>query len=84
MLVKLSRHPDNPVDAPGQTLAAAHSLAAAGGAGGESPVFDLVCDDDEDVKPEVKTEDSGAGSCSRGGRYGGRRPGGGRGRNGGY
>jgi hypothetical protein len=41
-------------------------------------VFDLVSDD-EDVKPEVKTEDDGAGSSSGGGRCGG-----GRGRNGGH
>jgi hypothetical protein len=29
---KLSRHPDDPADASGQTLAVAHSLAGAGGA----------------------------------------------------
>jgi hypothetical protein len=81
MLAKLSRHPDDPEDAPGLSLAVAHSLAgaggAAGGAPGGQPVFD-ISDSDEDVKPDVKMEDGGAGSSSGGrrrgsrGRYGGR------------
>jgi hypothetical protein len=66
-LAKLSRHPDDPSDAPGLALAIAHSLAEAGGAAGEAageapggqPVFD-ISDNDEDFKPDVKTEDGGA------------------------
>jgi hypothetical protein len=56
--VALSRHSDNPEDASGQTLAVAHSLAAAG------KVVDLASDDDEDVKPVVK-KDNGGGDSSR-------------------
>jgi hypothetical protein len=71
---ELSRHPDDPVDASGQTLAVAHSLAeaggAAGGAPGGQPVFDVSDDSDEDVKPEVKMDDLGAGNSSGGRRYG--------------
>jgi hypothetical protein len=59
----LSRHPNDPEDAPDQTLAVAHSLAAA------TPVVDPACDDDEDVKPMVKKE--GGDSSSGGGRYSG-------------
>jgi hypothetical protein len=85
---KLSRQPDNPADVSGHTLAVAHSLAvvggAAGGAGGEQPVFQLDSDNDEDIKPAVKTEGGGAGSSSGGGRYGNGRRGGGCERNGGY
>jgi hypothetical protein len=77
MLSKLSHHPDNPEDAPGLQLAIAHSLAgaggAAGGAPGGQPIFD-ISDSDDDVKPDVKMEDIGAGSSS------GRRCRGGRGR----
>jgi hypothetical protein len=71
----LSRHPDDPEDAPGQTLAVAHLLAAA------KPVVDLISDDDKDVKPVVKKE--GGGDDSSSGRYGGGRRGGGGGRYGG-
>jgi hypothetical protein len=75
MLVKLSRRPDDPEDAPGLSLAIAHSLAGAGGAVGGAPdgqpVFD-ISDSDEDVKPDVKMEDGGAGSSSGGHRRGGR------------
>jgi hypothetical protein len=43
MLAKLSRHPDDPEDAPGPQLVVAHSLAgargAAGGAPGGQPIF---------------------------------------------
>jgi hypothetical protein len=56
-------------------------LAGAGGAAGGAPdgqpVFDIN-DNDEEVKPDVKTEDGGAGSSTRGrrggrhGRYNGR------------
>jgi hypothetical protein len=74
MLAKLSRHPDDPADASGLSLAVAHSLAVAGETAGGAigvpsgqPVFDIS---DEDVKPDVKTEDGGAGS-STGGRRGG-------------
>jgi hypothetical protein len=74
-LAKLSRHPDDPADAPGLSLAVAHSLDGAGGAArgvpGGQPIFD-ISNNDEDVKPDVKTEDGGAGS-STGGRRGGRR-----------
>jgi hypothetical protein len=80
MLAKLSHHLDDPEDAPGLSLAIAHSLAGAGGAAGGTPgcqpVFD-ISDSDKDVKPDVKMEDGGAGSSSgrrrRGGhrRYGG-------------
>jgi hypothetical protein len=67
MLVKLSRHPDDPEDATGLQLAVAHSLAGAGGAAGGAPdgqpVFD-ISDNDDDVKPDVKLEDGGAGSSS--------------------
>jgi hypothetical protein len=84
----LSCHPDDPADAPSQTLVVMHSLAgmgaAAGGATGGQPLFDLVSDSDEDVRPKVKTEDGGAGRSSGGGRYCGGRRGGGRGRNGGH
>jgi hypothetical protein len=80
---KLSCHPDDSVVSPGQTLAVAHSLAGAGGAVGGAPggqsVFDVNNNNnDEDVKPQVKTEDLGAGSSSGGGRYGSGRRGGGR------
>jgi hypothetical protein len=55
MLAKLSRHPDDPEDAPGLQLAVAHSLARAGGAAGGAPdgqpVFDIT-DSDDDVKSE--------------------------------
>jgi hypothetical protein len=75
MLAKLSRHPDNPADVSGLALAVAHSLAGAGGAAGGAPdghpVFD-ISDIDEDAKPDVKTEDGGAGSSTRGRRGGGR------------
>jgi hypothetical protein len=37
MLAKLSRHPDDPEDAPGLSLAVAHSLARIGGAAGGAP-----------------------------------------------
>jgi hypothetical protein len=77
VLAKLSRHPDDPTDAPGLALAVVHSLAGAGGAPDSQPVFD-ISDSDEDVKPDVKTEDGEAGS-STGGRHGG-----GRGRYGGH
>jgi hypothetical protein len=40
-------------------------------------VFD-VSDNNENVKPEMKTEDLGTGNSSGGGRYGGGRRGGGR------
>jgi hypothetical protein len=50
-------------------------LAGAGGAAGGAPdgqpVFDIN-DSDEEVKPDVKTEDGGASSSTRG-RRGGRR-----------
>jgi hypothetical protein len=56
MLAKLSRHPDDPEDAPGLQLAVAHSLAGAGGATGGAPdgqsVFD-ISNNDDDVKPDV-------------------------------
>jgi hypothetical protein len=69
----LSRHPNDPVDAPGQTLAVAHSLAVVGGAlgaaGAAKPVVDLVSDDDKDVKSAVKKEGGGGGSGGR--RYSG-------------
>jgi hypothetical protein len=75
MLAKLSRHPDDRVDAPGLALAIAHSLARLGGAAGGAtdgqPVFD-ISDSDEDVKPDVKTEDGDAGSSTGGRRGGGR------------
>jgi hypothetical protein len=58
----LSRHPDDPKDAPGHTLAVAHSLAAA-------KSVDLSSDNDEDVKPLVKKGRGGGDSSS--GRYGG-------------
>jgi hypothetical protein len=80
MLAKLSRHPNDPEDAPGLSLAVAHSLAGAGGSAGGAPggqsVFD-ISNIDEEVKPDVKKEDGGAGSSSGGrrcgsrGRYGG-------------
>jgi hypothetical protein len=77
---KLSRNPDDPVDAPGQTLAVTQSMAragrAAGGAPGGQPVFDVS------TLVEVKTEYLGAGSSSGGGRYGGGRRGGVHGRGG--
>jgi hypothetical protein len=44
---------------------------AAGGAPGGQPVFD-ISDSDEDVKPDVKLEDGGADSSTRGHRCGGR------------
>jgi hypothetical protein len=79
---KLSCHPDDSVVSPGQTLAVAHSLAGAGGPVGGAPggqsVFDVNNNNDEDVKPQVKTEDLGAGSSSGGERYGSGRRGGGR------
>jgi hypothetical protein len=57
MLAKLSRHPDDPKDAPGLSLAVAHSLAGAGGAAGGAPggppVFD-ISDSDDDIKPDMK------------------------------
>jgi hypothetical protein len=79
MLAKLSRHPDDPEDAPDLSLAVAHSLAraggAAGGAPGGQPVFD-ISNSDEDVKPDVtlvvKKEVGGTGSSSGGRRRGGR------------
>jgi hypothetical protein len=61
--VVLFRHPDNPEDAPSQTLVVAHSLAAAG------KVVDLASHDDEDVKPVVKKD--GGGDDINSGRYGG-------------
>jgi hypothetical protein len=72
MLAKLSRHPDDPADARGLSLAVAHSLAVAGEtAGGATggvpsgqPVFDISCSD-EDVKPDVKTEDGVAQALRR-------------------
>jgi hypothetical protein len=74
MLVKLSRHIDDPKDAPGLSLAIAHSLAGAGGAVGGAPggqpVFD-ISDSNEEVKPDVKKEDGGAGNNSGGRRRGG-------------
>jgi hypothetical protein len=77
MLAKLSRHPDDPEDTPGLSLAVAHSLAGAGGAAGgalsRQPIFD-ISDSDEDVKLVVKKEDGGADrGRHRGGsgRYGG-------------
>jgi hypothetical protein len=81
MLAKLSRHPDDPEDAPGLSLVVAHSLAGAGGAAGGAPdgqpVYDIG-DNDEYVKPDVKMEDGGAGSSSGGRRRGGRERYGGR------
>jgi uncharacterized membrane protein YgcG len=81
----LSRHPNNPANAPGQTLALANKLAVVGGAaevvGDEQPVVDLFSDD-EDVKPAVKKEGGGGSSTSGGRCYGGARHGGGHGRNG--
>jgi hypothetical protein len=79
MLAKLSRHPDDPKDAPDLSLAITHSLAGAGGAAGRAPrgqpVFD-ISDSDEDVKPDVKPimkkEDGSADSSSGGWRRGGR------------
>jgi hypothetical protein len=75
MLVKLSRHLDDPEDAFGLSLIVAHSLAGAGGAArgapGGQPVFNIN-DRDEDVKPDLKKEDGGTGSSSRGRRCGGR------------
>jgi hypothetical protein len=73
MLAKLSCHPDDPEDAPGLQLAVAHSLAggAARGAPSGQLVFD-ISDSDDNVKPDVKKEDGGAGSSSRGRRRGGR------------
>jgi hypothetical protein len=75
MLAKLSRHPNDPEDMPGLSLAVAHSLVGAGGAArgapGGQPVFN-ISDTDEDVKPDVKMEDGSAGSSSRGRRCGGR------------
>jgi hypothetical protein len=75
MLAKLSRHPDDPEDAPSLQFTVAHSLAeaggAAGGASGGQPVFD-ISDNDDDVKPDVKMEDGGAGSSSGWRRHGGR------------
>jgi hypothetical protein len=75
MLAKLSRHPDDPADASGLSLAVVHSLAetggAAGGVSGGQPVFDIN-DSDEDAKPDVNTEDGDA-SISTGGRHGGGR-----------
>jgi hypothetical protein len=80
----LSRHPDEPTDASGQTLVVAHSLPEVDGAaealGHDQPMVDLVSDDDEDVKPMMKKEGD---SSSRVGRYSGGRRGGRRGRNGG-
>jgi hypothetical protein len=56
------------------TLAFDHSLAGAGGAARGAldgqPVFD-ISDSDEDVKPDVKIEDGGIGSSTRGRRRGG-------------
>jgi hypothetical protein len=37
MLAKLSRHPDDPKDAPGLALVIAHSLAEEGGVAGGAP-----------------------------------------------
>jgi hypothetical protein len=78
MLAKLSRHPDDPEDAPGLSLIVAHSLTGAGGTAGGArsglPVFD-ISDSDEDVRPDVKPdvkEDGGAGSSTGGHRGGGR------------
>jgi hypothetical protein len=75
MLAKLSRHPNEPADGPGLSLVVAHSLAGAGGAAdgvpGGQPVFHIN-DSDEDVKPDVKTEDGGADSSTGGRRGGGR------------
>jgi hypothetical protein len=69
MLAQLSRHPDDPEDAPGLQLAIVHKLSgaggAAGGAPGDQPVFDISDSDDDvkpDVKPKVKMEDGGADS----------------------
>jgi hypothetical protein len=78
-LAKLSRHPNDPEDAPDLSLTIAHLLAgaggAAGGAPGGQPIFD-ISDNDEDVKPDVKLdvkmEDGDAGSSSGGRRRGGR------------
>jgi hypothetical protein len=71
MQAALSCHPDNPADAPGQTLAVAHSLPVVGGApeapGAEQPVVDLFSDDD--VKPVMKKEGGGGSSSSRGELY---------------
>jgi hypothetical protein len=84
MLAKLSRHPDDPEDAPDLSLAITHSLAVAGGAaeGAPSgqPVFDISGSDEDvkpDVKPVMKKEDGSADNSSGGrhrggrGRYGG-------------
>jgi hypothetical protein len=75
MLAKLSRHPDDPADASGLSLAVAHSLdgagGAAGGVSGGQPIFDIN-DNGEDVKPDVKAKDGGAGSSTGGRRDGGR------------
>jgi hypothetical protein len=74
MPTKLSRHPNDPEDAPGLSLVVAHSLAGAGGAArgapGGQPVFN-ISNNDEDVKPNVKKENGGAGSSSGGRRRGG-------------
>jgi hypothetical protein len=75
MQARLSRHPDDPEDAPGLALAVTHSLAgagrAAGGAPDSQPVFD-ISDSDEDVKPAMKMEDGGANRSTGGHRRGGR------------
>jgi uncharacterized membrane protein YgcG len=80
----LSRHPDDPADVPGQTLAVAHSLPVVSGApkavGVEQPVVDLVSADHKDIKPAVKKEGGVGSSSGVGGRYGGGRRGGGGGR----
>jgi hypothetical protein len=79
MRAKLSRHPNDPKDTPGLSLAVAHSLVGAGGAvrgvPGSQPVFDISDIDEDvkpDVKPDVKMEDDSAGSSSGGRRCGGR------------
>jgi hypothetical protein len=79
MLAKLSRHPNDPEDMPGLSLAVAHSLVgargAARGAPGGQPVFNISDIDEDvkpDVKPDVKMEDGSTGSSSRGRRCGGR------------
>jgi hypothetical protein len=70
MLAKLSRHPDDPEDASDLQLAVAHSLAgpggAAGGAPGGQPVFD-ISDSDDDVKTDVKMEDTVAPTAAQDG-----------------
>jgi hypothetical protein len=73
VLAKLSRHPRRP-GRRARPVTRRRTLVGRGrrrGRRGGQPVFD-ISDSDKDVKPDVKMEDSGAGSSSGGRRRGGR------------